>query len=166
MSIAIVPVTLANLEVVLPLIADYQRFYRVEPDETRNRIHFGRLATAPSQGAQWVALDVTGQGVGFVTAYRVLSSTLAVERCLLNDLYVVPAVRGQGIGRQLIVHCAAWAVAEGYNGVYWRTAEDNHTAQRLYDALPTQRKTWIDYTLDRAAYERVIAEQSGGKGSA
>jgi GNAT superfamily N-acetyltransferase len=104
--------------------------------------------------------------VGFVTAYRVLSSTLAVERCLLNDVYVVPPLRGQGLGRRLILHCAEWAIAEGYNGVYWRTAADNHTAQRLYDALPTQRKTWIDYTLDREAYQRAMAEQSDGKGPA
>jgi GNAT superfamily N-acetyltransferase len=152
-SVTIVPVTLDNLEQVLPLIAAYQRFYKVEPDDTRNRIHFGRLATAPSQGAQWVALDDDGVAVGFVTAYRVLSSTLAVERCLLNDLYVDPHVRGRGIGRQLIVHCAEWAVAQGYNGVYWRTADDNHTAQRLYDSLPTTRRTWIDYTLDRNALE-------------
>ena len=97
--VTIVPVTLANLEQVLPLIADYQRFYQVEPNETRNRIHFGRLTTAPSQGAQWLALDGDGAVLGFVTAYRVLSSTLAVERCLLNDLYVVPAARGRGVGR-------------------------------------------------------------------
>lgn len=153
MSVTIVPVTSDNLEQVLPLIAAYQRFYKVEPNDMRNRIHFGRLATAPSQGAQWVALDDDGVAVGFVTAYRVLSSTLAVERCLLNDLYVMPGVRGRGIGRQLIVHCAEWAVAQGYNGVYWRTADDNHTAQRLYDSLPTTRRTWIDYTLDRNALE-------------
>ncbi|MFZ9858352.1 MAG: GNAT family N-acetyltransferase [Roseiflexaceae bacterium] len=151
MSINIVPVTLDNLDQVLPLIADYQRFYKVEPDEVRNRIHFGRLATAPSQGAQWLALDENGEAVGFVTAYRVLSSTLAVERCLLNDLYVMPTVRGRGVGRQLIIHCAEWAVAEGYNGIYWRTADDNYTAQRLYDSLPTTRRTWIDYTLNQNA---------------
>jgi GNAT superfamily N-acetyltransferase len=151
MSVNIELVTLDNLAQVLPLIADYQRFYKVEPNDERNRIHFGRLATAPSQGAQWLALDENGEAVGFVTAYRVLSSTLAVERCLLNDLYVVPTVRGRGVGRQLIVHCAEWAVAQGYNGIYWRTADDNLTAQRLYDSLPTMRRTWIDYTLDRHA---------------
>ena len=158
MTVTIERVTLTNLEVVLPLIAAYQQFYRVEPNAERNRIHFGRLATAPSQGAQWVAMhgDVA---VGFVTAYRVLSSTLAVERCLLNDLYVDPAQRGMGIGRTLIVHCAEWAVGEGYDGVYWRTAEDNHTAQRLYDALPTTRKTWFDYTLNAAALRHIRDEQ-------
>jgi GNAT superfamily N-acetyltransferase len=158
MTVVIERVTLTNLDSVLPLIAAYQQFYRVEPNTDRNRMHFGRLATAPSQGAQWVAMNGDA-AVGFVTAYRVLSSTLAVERCLLNDLYVDPSQRGLGIGRQLIVQCTAWAVAEGYDGVYWRTAEDNHTAQRLYDALPTTRKTWFDYTLNAAAFQQLQDKQ-------
>src|SRR5262249_32270179 len=36
-------VTAAHLEKVLPLIADYQRFYRTEPDEERNRVHFSQF---------------------------------------------------------------------------------------------------------------------------
>jgi GNAT superfamily N-acetyltransferase len=147
MTIDIVAVTPANLAVVLPLIAEYQRFYGATPDEARNRAHFGRLATTPALGAQWLAHDATGQGVGFVTAYRVQSSVSAVEQCLLNDLYVVPQLRGQGLGRRLIVHCAAWAHSEGYADIHWQTALDNHTAQRLYDALPTTREAWYTYTL-------------------
>jgi GNAT superfamily N-acetyltransferase len=112
MSIEIVPVTLENVELVLPLIADYQRFYQATPDTERNRNHFGRVITTPALGAQWVALSNTGHAMGFVTAYRVLSSVSAVEKCLLNDLYVVPDMRGQGLGRKLIVHCTAWAVAK------------------------------------------------------
>lgn len=147
MSISIVPVTLENLELVLPLIADYQRFYQATPDTERNRKHFGRLVTTPALGAQWLALTDDGRASGFVTAYRVLSSVSAVEKCLLNDLYVMPNLRGQGLGRKLIVHCTTWAVSQGYAGVYWQTALDNHTAQRLYDSLPTSRDSWHTYTL-------------------
>jgi len=147
MSIEIVPVTRENFELVLPLIADYQRFYKATPDTERNRNHFGRLITTPALGAQWVALSNAGHAMGFVTAYRVLSSVSAVEKCLLNDLYVVPDMRGQGLGRKLIVHCTAWAVSQGYAGVHWQTALDNHTAQKLYDSLPTSRDAWYTYTL-------------------
>jgi len=146
-SIDIVPVTRENIELVLPLIADYQGFYQAEPDTARNRAHFGRLVTTPTLGAQWVALSDAGHALGFVTAYRVLSSVSAVEQCLLNDLYVIPAMRGQGLGRKLILHCLAWAKSQGYAGIHWQTAPDNHTAQRLYDALPTQRSAWYTYDL-------------------
>ena len=146
-TISIIPVTEANLDMVLPLIAAYQTFYQATPDTERNRAHFGALAKTPALGAQWVATTHMGQAVGFVTAYRTLSSVSAVKRCLLNDLYVNPEQRGKGIGRQLIMHCTNWATAEGYPGVYWQTALDNHTAQKLYDALPTTREAWYTYTL-------------------
>ena len=146
MTVVMTAVTPANLEVVLPLIAAYQQFYQATPDTERNRKHFGRLVQNPELGAQWVAMD--GEtAVGFVTAYRVLSSVSAVEKCLLNDLYVIPERRGQGLGRALIVHCTAWAKSQGYQGVHWQTALDNHTAQRVYDALPTTRTTWHTYSL-------------------
>ena len=146
-TISIIPVTEANLDMVLPLIAAYQTFYHATPDTERNRAHFGALATTPALGAQWVATTHMGQAVGFVTAYRTLSSVSAAKRCLLNDLYVNPEQRGKGIGRQLIVHCTQWAIAEGYPGVSWQTALDNQTAQKLYDALPTTREAWYTYTL-------------------
>lgn len=148
MRVTIVPVTWTNIDHVLPLIADYQRFYQATPDAMRNRAHFGQLIDNPMLGAQWVAVADAGQAVGFVTAYRVLSSVSAVGQCLLNDLFVVPEFRGQGLGKQLILHCHAWAKAEGYAGVHWQTALDNHTAQRLYDALPTTRSVWYTYELN------------------
>jgi GNAT superfamily N-acetyltransferase len=76
-----------------------------------------------------------------------LSSVSAAKRCLLNDLYVAPDQRGTGVGRQLILHCTNWALAEGYPGVYWQTDFDNHTAQKLYDSLPTSREAVYIYTL-------------------
>ena len=147
MSIDIVPVTRDNLALVLPLIAEYQRFYQAEPNTERNRAHFGLLVTTPALGAQWLAQSSTGRALGFVTAYRVLSSVSAIEQCLLNDLYVVPEMRGQGLGRTMILHCLAWAKQQGFAGIHWQTAPDNATAQRLYDALPTQRSTWYTYDL-------------------
>ena len=147
MTVSIIPVTMANLDMVLPLIADYQTFYHATPDTERNRAHFGALATTPAIGAQWMATTHTGKAIGFVTAYRTLSSVSAAKRCLLNDLYVAPDQRGAGVGRQLILHCTNWALAEGYPGVYWETDFDNHTAQKLYDALPTTREAVYIYTL-------------------
>ena len=42
---------------MLPLIAGYQRFYKAEPDEARNRAHFARLLDDHDAGIQFVALD-------------------------------------------------------------------------------------------------------------
>jgi ribosomal protein S18 acetylase RimI-like enzyme len=138
-------------ERVLPLIADYQRFYKAEPDEARNRVHFGRLLSDPAAGIQFVALDEAGEALGFATLYFPLGSVTPGVSCLMNDLYVVPEARGQGIGRALLLHCLSYAKAHGFPKIHWQTALDNHTAQRLYDSLPTTRSGWYTYRLEAEA---------------
>ena len=141
-------VTAQTFERVLPLIASYQRFYKAEPDEARNRVHFGRLLDDYDAGIQFVALDEAGQALGFATLYFPLGSVAPGVACLMNDLFVVPETRGQGIGRALILHCLSYAKAHGFPNMHWQTALDNHTAQRLYDSLTTTRSGWYTYRLE------------------
>jgi ribosomal protein S18 acetylase RimI-like enzyme len=140
-------VTPATFELVLPLIAAYQRFYEAVPDETRNRAHFAQFLDDHSQGIQFVALDDARSALGFATLYFPFSSVSAQVRCLMNDLYTVPETRGQGVGRALILHCLAYAQERGHSSIYWQTAQSNTTAQRLYDSLNTTRSAWYTYTL-------------------
>jgi ribosomal protein S18 acetylase RimI-like enzyme len=140
-------VTPATFEQVLPLIADYQRFYEATPDEARNRAHFGRLLEDHNLGIQFVALGDAGQVLGFATIYFPLGSVSARVNCLMNDLYTIPEARGQGVGRALILHCLAYAREQGFESIYWQTAQSNARAQRLYDSLPTRRSAWYTYTL-------------------
>ena len=140
-------VTPQTFERVLPLIAAYQRFYKAEPNEARNRAHFGRLLDDHDAGIQFVALDEADLALGFATLYFPLRSATPGVACLMNDLFVVPEARGQGIGRALILHCLGYARAHGFHKMHWQTALDNHTAQRLYDSLPTTRSGWYTYIL-------------------
>jgi GNAT superfamily N-acetyltransferase len=140
-------VTEATFELVLPLIAAYQRFYEATPDEARNRAHFGRFLRDHSDGVQFLARADDGRPLGFATLYFPYSSLSAGVYCLLNDLYTVPEARGQGVGRALIGHCARHARGLGFARIAWQTAQTNATAQRLYDSLPTTRTAWFTYTL-------------------
>ena len=140
-------VTAETFERVLPLIADYQRFYEATPDEARNRAHFSRFLGDHSGGIQFVALGDDGGALGFATLYFTYGSVSARVNCLMNDLFTIPAARGQGIGRTLILHCLAYAKEHGFDSIYWQTAQTNATAQRLYDSLPTTRSAWYTYTL-------------------
>ncbi len=143
-------VTAATFEQVLPLIAAYQRFYEATPDEQRNRAHFGQFIGDATRGTQFVALDDAGQALGFATLYFPMSSVTPGQYCLMNDLFTVPAARGQGIGRALILHCLSYAQSRGFDKIAWQTALSNATAQRLYDSLPTTRSGWYTYTLRSA----------------
>jgi GNAT superfamily N-acetyltransferase len=146
--VRIEPISESQLETLLPMIAAYQRFYEVEKiDEGRNRAFFRRFL-APSDDGMLIGAWHEGELIGYACLYWHFSSTDAVETVLMNDLYVDPAVRGEGVGRALIEASASVARERGADQLEWRTAPDNATAQRLYDSTGATRSTWIEYELD------------------
>ena len=56
----------------------------------------------------------------------------------LEDLFVDPAQRGNGLGRELIESVAEFAKENGSRKLYWQTHKDNQVAQRLYNSLATK----------------------------
>lgn len=141
------PVSPSEYGELLPLIADYQRFYRVaDVDEGRNHRFFRRFL-APSEVGLLLGARAAGRLAGYACLYWHFSSTRARETVLMNDLYVVPELRGEGVGRALIEASAAVARERGAAHLEWATAPDNRTAQRLYDATGAERSTWLTYEL-------------------
>ena len=55
--------------------------------------------------------------------------------CYLEDLFVEPALRAQGIGRALIEAVYREADTRGCSRTYWMTQESNYRARGLYDQL-------------------------------
>jgi GNAT superfamily N-acetyltransferase len=142
------PLTAEELDHALPLIAGYQRFYRAEPDEARNRAFFAGFV-APSDEGLLIGAWLGGRLVGFATLYWTHSSTRATDVALLNDLFVTEEARGTGLGRALIEASAAAAVERGATLLEWFTATDNDAAQRLYDSIPdVRRSSWYSYEID------------------
>ena len=54
--------------------------------------------------------------------------------CYLEELYVVPALRGQGIGRALLREAMDVARAEGAVHIELGTSEDDEAARALYES--------------------------------
>lgn len=146
MSNRVEPLKEADYELVLPLIAGYQRFYLTEPDEDRNRAFFRRFL-APSEDGLLLAAWQGEELVGFATLYWTFSSTHAAEAALMNDLFVVEGHRGEGIGLALIDASAAAARGRGMRHLEWFTALDNEQAQRLYERTAAERSAWYNYEL-------------------
>jgi GNAT superfamily N-acetyltransferase len=137
-----------QLEALLPLIGDYQRFYEVEDvDEGRNREFFAGFV-APSDRGMLLGAWRAGTLVGYACLYWTYTSLIPAEVVLLNDLFVVPEARGAGVGRALIETSAAVARERGAARLTWMTAQDNHRAQRLYDTTGATAEPSIEYELE------------------
>ena len=141
-------VTEQQFEALLPMIADYQRFYgRRGIDEGRNREFFRRFIT-PSDDGMLIAAWRDGEPVGYACLYWHFTSLGAAEVVLMNDLFVAESARRNGIGRALIDASVDVARARGAAHLEWATRPDNEAGRRLYDATGAEPSTWIAYELD------------------
>lgn len=139
-------ITKNNIEEILPLIRQYQAFYKVaDICDSKNRIFFSQFSETSPLGCLFLFRQ-NGEVVAFSTVYFSFASTITAKVAVLNDMYTIPQQRGQGIGRQLIEHCRAFAEKQGAARLQWVTAPDNEQAQKLYDSLNTNKSTWNFYT--------------------
>lgn len=126
--------TLADLDLLTPLFADYLAFYEVAKSAGEVRDFLAtRLQRGDSQ--LFIALDGQGQGQGFVQLYPFFASLALRPAWLLSDLYVSPAVRRQGVGEALMQAARDHALATGACGLQLETARGNLLAQALYERL-------------------------------
>ncbi len=86
--------------------------------------------------------------------YRTYSTWTGTPGIHLEDLFVQPAARGRGLGRDLLAALAAIAVARGYRRVEWAVLDWNEPAIAFYRSLgaePMQEWTTNRLTGDALA---------------
>lgn len=76
--------------------------------------------------------------VGFALFFTTYSTFLAKPGIYLEDLFVVPAARGRGYGKALIVHLAALAQSRGCGRFEWRVLDWNTPSIDFYKSLGAQ----------------------------
>jgi ribosomal protein S18 acetylase RimI-like enzyme len=138
-----------DVEAVAPLFDAYRQFYEREAD-----LELARTFIAERLGRRESVIYLAerdGVPVGFVQLYPLFSSTAARPRrlWLLNDLYVAPEARGDGVGRALMARARRLGEETGAVGLELATAVTNAVAQRLYESLGYQRdEQFLRYELE------------------
>ncbi len=116
------------------LWAQYLAYYKVDlaPEITANTWARAHDPKSPMRIRLAVEDDVV---LGFAVHLHHPSTWVIGEDCYLEDLFVSPDARGNGVGRALITDLQALAKANGWQRLYWHTDEGNATARRLYDSF-------------------------------
>jgi len=113
----------------------YLAFYQTTVPEAVYASTFARLLGDDPQDFSALVAESDGRLLG-LTHYLFHRHAWKVENvCYLQDLFVDPAARGTGLGRQLIEAVYARADAAGAPAVYWLTQDFNTEARQLYDRI-------------------------------
>jgi GNAT superfamily N-acetyltransferase len=89
----------------------------------------------PRPVAEAVVGEVAGQVVGFALFFTNFSTFKCRPGLYLEDLYVQPAQRGTGLGRALLRHVGALAVARGCGRFEWSVLDWNANAIAFYEKM-------------------------------
>jgi ribosomal protein S18 acetylase RimI-like enzyme len=145
---SITVVSAADLHDLLGLMRAYCDFYRATPsDAALLALSRALLADREREGLQLIARDESSTAVGFATIFWTWTTTGAGRIGTMNDLYVAPAARGQGLADRLIGACLEHCRERGAGALEWQTAPENLRAQAVYDRVGATRSTWVDYSL-------------------
>ena len=149
----------ADVHVIADLIRELARFEKLEhevrlTDELLAAGLFGRRPYAEA-----VLAEVEGYPAGFALFFHNFSTFLGRPGIYLEDLFVVPEHRGQGIGRAVLAHLAHLAVERGCGRLEWSVLDWNAEAIAFYERLGARANTeWTTYRLAGEALIRLARE--------
>lgn len=87
---------------------------------------------APVAGQQVWCADLDGQTIGFLCALRENGTPWGA---FVDNLHLLPASRGHGVGKRLMSEAARWAAAQGITQLHLLVYEANTAAIGFYKAL-------------------------------
>ena len=134
------PATSADISQILAFIRELALYER-EPDAVQaTEADLHRDAFGPTPRFRCVIAEVSPLTdnpipAGFALFFPSYSTWRGHHGIRLEDLYVTPAHRGQGIGRALLAHLAQIAVAEGCPRLEWDVLAWNTPAVAFYEQI-------------------------------
>jgi len=167
-DLRIEPATAQDVPLILTLIkalAEYERLaHEVVATEADIRESlFGAtphaeavIARALSRGSGEAAKADGSEAVGFAVWFHTYSTFLSRRGLYLEDLFVLPAWRGRGVGRALLRHLARIAIERGCGRMEWSVLNWNDPAIGFYRSIGARpMDEWTVYRLTGDALRRV-----------
>jgi GNAT superfamily N-acetyltransferase len=159
--LSIRPATPADAALMLTFIrglAEYEREPNavIATEEGLIRDGFGPQPKYRCLIAEW-----SGRPVGFAFFHYNYSTWRGQPGLYLEDLFVLPEMRGKGIGKTLLQKLAQIAVEENCYGLRWMVLEWNTPAIRFYETLGAELlDEWETMLLRGPALERLASSGS------
>jgi ribosomal protein S18 acetylase RimI-like enzyme len=138
MNPIIVTADLEQLHELAPLFDAYRVFYE-QPSDLPRATAFLRERLTQHDSVIFMAY-LNDRALGFTQLFPSFSSVSTQRIWILNDLYIVPDVRGQRVGERLIERAVQLARETQAKGIQLETAHSNLAGQRLYERMGFTRE--------------------------
>jgi GNAT superfamily N-acetyltransferase len=153
------PAARSDVRVILGFIRELAEYEKLSDQVTATEDLLDRHLFGPNPVAHALIAEVDGKAVGFALYFFNFSTFVGRPGIYLEDLYVEPASRGQGVGRALLTELARVAVREKCGRLEWAVLDWNEPAIGFYKklgAVPMQ--DWTVFRVTGEALSKLGAE--------
>jgi GNAT superfamily N-acetyltransferase len=140
--------TVDDVAVILAFIKELAEYERLSDAVVATESSLRDTLFGERPAAEVLIASVDGSPAGFALFFHNYSTFLARRGLYLEDLYVQPAYRRQGVGRALLQRLAAIAVERECGRMEWSVLDWNQDAWRFYRSLGAEPLTdWTTFRL-------------------
>ena len=152
--------TAADVPLILELIRGLAIYEKLEDQMTATEALLRDSLFGQANGAECVIARVGGQAAGFALYFHNFSTWLGRRGLYLEDLFVLPALRGHGVGKALLIYLAGVALERGCGRFEWQVLDWNQSARDFYESLGAQANPgWINYRVTGEALKRLALKR-------
>lgn len=145
----------ADVPLVLQLIEELAEFEGLRHEVVATAEGLRETLFGEHRYAEVLIVDLDDEAAGFALYFHNYSTFLGRPGLYLEDLYVRPAHRGRGIGRQLIRALAGIALDRGCGRLEWWVLDWNRDAIEFYRSIGAEAMSdWTVFRLSGDALER------------
>ena len=162
-SVTIRPATPADVPLILEFIRELAEYERLshEVRATEEQLRATLFCDRPVAEA---VLAFDGEApVGFAVYFANYSTWEARPGLYLEDLFVRPAARGNGIGRALLEYLARLTIDRGWARLEWRVLDWNTPSIEFYKRLGAEPlDDWTVFRVTGRALRKLGAKTTDG----
>ena len=130
--------TEADVKLILDLIKGLAEYEKLSHEVVADEAGLRDTLFGEQKAAEVIIAEYEDEPAGFALFFHNYSTFLGKRGLYLEDLYVVPAFRGRGIGKALLSCLARIAVERDCGRFEWSVLDWNEPAIRFYKSLGGQ----------------------------
>ncbi|RPJ16118.1 MAG: GNAT family N-acetyltransferase [Chloroflexi bacterium] len=134
-NIRIDPASESDLPLILSLIKEFADYVRQSHEVAATEDILRKALFGPKRYAEVIIARLDDRPVGFAIFFHNFSTFLGKPGLYLEDLFILPEFRSQGVGKVLLKYLANLAVERGCGRFEWSVLDWNESAMGFYKRL-------------------------------
>jgi GNAT superfamily N-acetyltransferase len=150
------PAVPADASLILDFIRELAAFEREPEAAIASEDDIRRYAFSKDPLVRVTLAEWDGQAAGFALWFLNFSTWEGKPGIYLEDLFVRPAFRRNGIGKALLKHLATLATEQGWTRFVWQVLDWNTPAIEFYEAHGARvMRSWLTCRVEGDAIKRL-----------